>query len=91
MVAVEHIVHDKAPVILHQIDHAKLDTELVSYGAGVGDIVHPRAVADDIVLVDPVLHVGTDDLEALGLEEQGGDTAVDAAGHRDEDAFGGHG
>jgi len=58
--------------------------------SGVGDVLHPRAVADDVVLVDPVLHVGADNVVPLLLEQKGGDTAVDAAGQGDEEAFRGH-
>jgi hypothetical protein len=48
-------------------------------------------VADDVVLVDPVFHVGADDVVALLFEQERGDGAVDAAGHGDEDLFtGGH-
>ncbi len=87
LITVEQVIHDESAVIVHEIHDAEFDAELVGDGAGVVDVLHPRTIAEDIVLVDPVLHVRADDLEALLLEEKGGDTAVDAAGHGDEDAF----
>ena len=90
LVTIEQVVDHEPAIILHQVYHAKLDSEFVRDGAGVVDVLHPRAMPDDVVLVDPVLHVSAHDLAALLLEEEGGDTAVDAAGHGDEEAFHAH-
>jgi hypothetical protein len=65
----------------------KLDPDLAGDPPGVLDVLHPGAVPDDAVLVDPVLHVGAGHVEALPLQEEGGDRAVDAAGHGDKDSF----
>jgi hypothetical protein len=63
----------------------ELDPELLGDAPGVFDIFHPRAVPDDVVLVDPVFHVRAHDVAPLLLEQERGDGAVDSAGHRDED------
>jgi hypothetical protein len=47
----------------------------------------PWAFADDVVLIDPVLHVRADEVATLLFEHKGGDGAVDSAGHGDEDLF----
>jgi len=86
-IAVEQVIHDQPAVIGHEVDHAKLDAEPVGDGAGVGDVLLPRAVADDLVLVDPVLHVRAHDVVTLLLEQQGGDGAVHSARHGDENPF----
>ena len=44
--------------IVHQVDDAKGDSDLIGDAAGVLDVLLPGAVADDVVLVDPVFHVG---------------------------------
>ena len=46
-------------------------------------------MSDDVVLVDPVLHVGPGDVVAFPFEQEGGDGAVHSARKRDEDFFGG--
>ena len=90
-VSVEQIRDDAFAILLHQIDDAELDAEAVADSAGVLDVLHPRTMADDVVLVDPVLHVGAHEVVALLLEQQGGDGAVHSARHGDEDFFaGGH-
>jgi hypothetical protein len=87
LVAVEQVVHHEPAVVRHEVDDAKLDPESVADRAGVQDVLLPRAVAEDVVLVDPVLHVRADDRHARLLEQERGDGAVHAAGHRDEDFF----
>ena len=90
-VAFQQVVHDAFAVIAHEVDDVELDAEVVGDAAGIVDILLPRAVTDDVVLVDPVFHVGAHEIVALLFEEQGGDGAVDAAGEGDEDFFaGGH-
>lgn len=91
-VAVEEVVDDFCAIIAHQIYDVKLEADLLGDSARIDDVLLPRAVADDVFLVDPVLHVSADDVVALLLEQQGGDGAVDATGHGDEDFFArGHG
>jgi hypothetical protein len=87
-IAVEQVGDDPVAIVLHEIDHAELDAEMVADGAGVIDVLLPGTMADDVVLVDPVFHVRADDGHALPLEDEGGDRAVDAAGHGDEGFFG---
>jgi len=84
LVAGQQVVDDAVTVLLHQVHDAELDLELLADVAGIVDVLHPRAVADDFVLVDPILHVGPDDVVPLLLQAQCGDGAVDAAGHGDE-------
>ena len=88
-IAVEQVGDDTLTILGHQVDHAELDPEPVADGARVHDVLLPRALADHVVLVDPVLHVRAHEFVALPLEQQGGDGAVDSAGHGDEDFFGG--
>ena len=84
-------MHDALAVITHEVDDVELDAEVVGDAAGIVDILLPRAVADHVVFVDPVFHVGAHEFVALLFEEQGCDGAVDAAGEGDEDFFaGGH-
>ena len=85
-VAVEQILDDPGAVFVHQVDHPKLDAKAVGAGAGVLDVPLPRTIADDFVLVDPVLHVGTDDRVAGTLFEQRRHGAVDPAGHGNQDS-----
>lgn len=87
-VTVEEIRDHALAILLHEIHDAELDAETVANGAGIVDVLLPRTVADDFVLVDPILHVGSDDGHALALEDEGGDGAVDAAGHGDENFSG---
>ena len=72
-IAFQQVVHDALAVISHEIDDVELDTEVVGYAAGIIDILLPRAVADYIVFVDPVFHVGAHEFVALLFEEQSGD------------------
>src|SRR5690349_4887961 len=65
----------------------KLDAQMLGGRTGVVDVALPGTVAEDVVLVDPVLHVRAHDVMPLLLQQQGGDGAVDSAGHRDEDFF----
>ena len=88
-VTFEEIRDHALAILLHEIHDAELDAEAVANGAGIVDVLLPRTVTDDFVLVDPVFHVGSDDGHALALEDEGGDGAVDAAGHGDENFFGG--
>lgn len=81
LVAGEEIVDDAGAVFLHEVDHAEGNAEGFGDGGGVLDVLLPRAVAEDLVLVDPVFHVGAFDGVALLFEEQGGDGGVDASGH----------
>src|SRR5439155_9222658 len=71
----------------HQIYHAKLDSEVRGRGTRILDVLLPRAMADDVIFVDPILHVGAGDVAALLFEQQSGDGAVDSAGHGDENFF----
>ena len=87
-VAVEQVVDDAGAVLVHEVDDAELDAEAFGGGAGVVDVLLPGAFADDVVLVDPVLHVRADELVAFALQEERGHGAVDSAGHGDEDAHG---
>ena len=64
-VSVEQVGDHAFAVVLHEVDHAKLDAEPVAHGAGVVDVPLPRTMADDVVLVDPVLHVGADEVVTL--------------------------
>ena len=91
-IAVEQALDDQLPVFPHQVDHLELDPDLLGDPPGVGDVLLPGAAADDVVLVDPVLHVRPRDVASLLLQEQRRDGAVDSAGHGDEDLFSaGHG
>ncbi len=80
-IAVEEVFDDALFVLVDEVDDAELDAEGVGGGAGVFDVLLPRAIAEDVFLVDPVFHVGADDLRALFLEEKSGDRAVDPARH----------
>lgn len=68
---------------MHEVDDAEGDAERVGYGGGVFDVLLPGAVAEDLVFVYPVFHVGAFDGVALFFEEQGGYGGVDASGHGD--------
>ncbi len=81
LVAVEKIIHDQPTVVVHEIDDAKFNAELIRDRAGIGDILHPRAMADHVIFIDPIFHIRADHREALLLQEESGDAAVDAAGH----------
>src|SRR5882724_9873953 len=90
-VAVEQIGDDLGAILPHEVDHLELDAKPVGDGARIHDVLLPGAVADDVVLVDPVLYVRARDVMTLPLEQERGDGAVDAAGQGDEDFFtGGH-
>ena len=86
-VAVEQVIHHEPAVVAHEVDNAKLDAELLRHRPRIFNVLDPRAIAGQTVLIDPVLHVGADHLAALLLEEERGDAAVDAARHGDEDFF----
>ena len=90
-VAIQKIVDDFGAVIAHEIDDAKLDPEVVGHGAGVVDVPLPRAVADNVILVDPIFHVSAHEGVTLGFEQESSDGAIDAAGHGDEQVFCGQG
>ena len=87
LITVEQVGDNAFAVVLHEVDDAKFNSESVAHGAGVLDVLLPRAVADDVVLVDPVLHVGADEVVPLLFEQERGDGAVNSAGHGDEDIF----
>src|ERR1019366_7686854 len=89
LVAVEEIIHHEVAVVLHEIYHAKFDAELVGHGAGILNVLHPRAMADDIVLVDPVFHVRAHNVVPLPFQQERGNRPVDSAGGDYEDAFAG--
>jgi hypothetical protein len=86
-VAIEQVVHHALAIVAHQVDDAERDADGLGRGASVDDIVLPRAIAQDVFLVDPVLHVRAFDRRPGAFEQQGGHGAVDAAGHGHEDAF----
>ena len=83
-VFIEQVIHHKAAVVAHQVDNAKLDADLLRHGARVLDVLLPGAIAGEGGLLDPVLHVGADDLAALLLQKERGNAAVDPAGHGDQ-------
>lgn len=83
LIAVEEVIHNQPAVVVHEIDDAKFNAELIRHRAGISDILHPGAVADHVIFIDPVFHVRADYREALLLQEESGDAAVDAAGHGD--------
>lgn len=83
-VAFEQISHDPLPVIAHEIDHFKADAEFVRDPTCIFDILHPRAMTGDILLVDPVFHVGPGHLMPLFGQQGRRHTAVHAAREADQ-------
>ena len=81
LISGEEVFDDAGAVVAHEVDDAELNAEAVGDGAGVLDVLLPRAVAEDVFLIDPVLHVSAHDLMALLQQEGGGGAAVNAAGH----------
>ena len=62
--------------------------ELGGDGARVLEVLRARAVG---VVVLPVAHVEPVDVETGTFEQQRGNGGIDAAGHADDDSFGGLG
>ena len=60
----------------HQLQQARAG---LATGAGVLDVLLPRAVADDVLLVDPVLHVHAMHLVSGTNEDRSGHAAVHSA------------
>ena len=67
-VTVEQVGYNALLIVAHQIHDAELNAKRVADGPRVVDVLHPGAMSDDIVLVDPVFHVGPDDRAALPLQ-----------------------
>src|ERR1039457_3671894 len=86
-VAVEEVLDDLLAVVPHEVDDLEPDPDLPGDAPGVLDVLHPGAMANRAVLVDPVLHVRPGNVAPLPLEKERGDRTVDAAGHGDEDSF----
>ena len=78
-VAIEQVIDDPLAVVFHQVHHAERDVEGIGYCLGVLDILLPGTVAEDIVLVDPILHVSAFNGIALLFEQESGDAAINAA------------
>src|SRR5689334_18048635 len=79
LIAFEEILHHLLTIFLHEVHHAELDAELIGHGSRILDVLLPRAMANDVFLIDPVLHVGPDHVMPLADEQGGGDTAVHAS------------
>ena len=84
-VAAQQVSDDPLAVFAHEVDHPEPDADLVGDPPGVLDVLLPRAMAGDVLLVDPVLHVGAGDLVPLLLEQGRGHAAVHAAGQAHQD------
>ena len=74
------------PVLGRKIDVLDLDAQHVRHRSGV-DKVDIRRTILGVVVVLPVLHEDTDDLEALLLEQVGGHRGVHATTQPDHDPF----
>ena len=85
MIGGQKVVDHPATVFAHEVHHAERDSDRVGSGPRINDVLLPWAIAEDLALVDPVLHIGTLDRQALPLEKQGGNRAVDATRHGHED------
>src|SRR6516162_5297635 len=46
-----------------------------------------KAIADDVLFVNPILHIGAFDSASCPLQEKGSDAAVDSARHSNKDFF----
>ena len=86
LVAVEEVGDDAVAILFHKIDDPERHAEVLGHSPGIDDVLLPWAIADDIILIDPVLHVGRLDVFVGLLKQQGGDGAVDAARKGDESA-----
>ena len=78
----------KHPVLVFggKIYHLQLDADDIGDRSNVNQVL-PRRAVFIIIVVLPVLHEQADDVEALLLEQQGGDRRVYPAGHANDDAF----
>ena len=83
-VTVDEVVDDGLPVFADEVDDLEGDAELITDGAPVLDILLGGAAAEDIGLIHPDLDVGGGDIISLFFQEEGGDGAVDSAGHGDQ-------
>ena len=81
-VALKQVVDDAGAVLFDEIHHAQLNAQHATDGACVLDILLPRALARDALLIDPVFHVSTHHLVSLLHEQGGGHCAVHPAAHR---------
>ena len=88
LVAFKEVFHDLFAILRHEIDHSKRDAELLCHGLRIGDVLLPRAVADDVFLVDPVLHVHAGHVMPCADELGRGHAAVHASGHGCENLHG---
>ena len=79
LVAFEEVFHDLLAVFGHEIDDAKRDAELLGDSAGILDVLLPRAMADDVLLVDPILHVHAMHLVSGTNEDRSCHAAVHSA------------
>src|SRR5690606_8283514 len=84
----EQVGDDTVAILIHEVDDAKRNAEVIGDGAGVDDVLLPRAIADDLVPVDRVLHVGGLGVVADLLQAPRGHGAVRAAGKGHQDALG---
>ena len=82
-VALHQIVHDPRAVAVYQINHPELDPEGFAYRDGRLDVLLPRAIAGDALLVHPVFHVGGGYFVALFEQQRGRHRAVNPTGQSD--------
>ena len=78
-VAFDQILDDPVAVGIDQIDHPELDAQRFRHRAGVLDVLLPRAIAGNPLVVDPVLHVARRHLVALLHQQRRRHRAVHSA------------
>src|SRR5580704_891228 len=87
LVPVQEIFNDSCPIFTHQVD----DPERYRYGFGhrsrIFDVLLPWTISHNVLLVDPVLHVGAFDNETLSVQKERSNAAIHSTGHCDQNAF----
>ena len=88
LVSVEQIFYHACSILLHEVHNSERDSEVFRDSTRILDVLLPGTVPDDVLFIDPVLHVGALDRLRLAMEQQRSHTAIDAARHRYENTIG---